>query len=134
LAAQAVRPPTVAEHDRARASDPGSEARAAANHGWALEVWLGAKVDEHPQPVLRLRHGGSSSTDPNAVDVGVVGHVVAAIGHRRGYRKSMGHPRARAGRRGGPDPRDVAVVAFVMWPSRKARYEDAARLPIREDD
>jgi cytochrome c oxidase cbb3-type subunit 4 len=28
----------------------------------------------------------------------------------------------------------VAVVLFVMRPSRKARYEDAARLPIREDD
>ena len=26
-----------------------------------------------------------------------------------------------------------AVVAFVMWPSRKKRYEDAARLPLRED-
>jgi cytochrome c oxidase cbb3-type subunit 4 len=28
----------------------------------------------------------------------------------------------------------VAVVIFVMRPSVKARYEDAARLPIREDD
>ena len=28
----------------------------------------------------------------------------------------------------------VGVVLFVMRPSRKARYEDAARLPIREDD
>ena len=28
----------------------------------------------------------------------------------------------------------VAVVLFAMRPSSKHRYEDAARLPIREDD
>ena len=28
----------------------------------------------------------------------------------------------------------VGVVLFAMRPSRKSRYEDAARLPIREDD
>ena len=27
----------------------------------------------------------------------------------------------------------VAVVVFVMWPSRKRQYEDAARMPLRED-
>ena len=26
-----------------------------------------------------------------------------------------------------------AVVVFVMWPSRKKQYEDAARMPLRED-
>jgi cytochrome c oxidase cbb3-type subunit 4 len=26
-----------------------------------------------------------------------------------------------------------AVVAFVMLPSRKKRYEEAARLPLKED-
>ncbi len=26
-----------------------------------------------------------------------------------------------------------AVVIFVMWPSRKKQYEEAARLPLRED-
>jgi len=25
------------------------------------------------------------------------------------------------------------IVIFVMWPSRKKQYEDAARLPLRED-
>jgi cytochrome c oxidase cbb3-type subunit 4 len=27
----------------------------------------------------------------------------------------------------------LAVIAYVMWPSRKDRYEAAARLPLRED-
>ena len=26
-----------------------------------------------------------------------------------------------------------AVVVFVMWPSRKKQYEEAARMPLRED-
>ena len=26
-----------------------------------------------------------------------------------------------------------AVVIFVMWPSRKKQYEEAARMPLRED-
>ena len=26
-----------------------------------------------------------------------------------------------------------AIVVFVMWPSRKKQYEDAARMPLRED-
>ena len=27
----------------------------------------------------------------------------------------------------------VLVVAFVFWPSRKRIYDDAARVPLRED-
>jgi len=27
----------------------------------------------------------------------------------------------------------LAVVAYVMWPSRKARFDAAARLPLSED-
>lgn len=27
-----------------------------------------------------------------------------------------------------------AVVVYVMWPSRRERYEDASRIPFREDD
>ena len=26
-----------------------------------------------------------------------------------------------------------AIVIFVMWPSRKKQYEEAARMPLRED-
>ena len=26
-----------------------------------------------------------------------------------------------------------AVVVFVMWPSRKKKYEEAAKMPLRED-
>jgi cytochrome c oxidase cbb3-type subunit IV len=26
-----------------------------------------------------------------------------------------------------------AIVVFVMWPSRKKQYEEAARMPLRED-
>lgn len=27
----------------------------------------------------------------------------------------------------------VAVVIWVMWPSRKRKYEDASKIPFRED-
>ena len=27
----------------------------------------------------------------------------------------------------------VAVIAYVLWPSRSARYDEAARIPLRED-
>jgi cytochrome c oxidase cbb3-type subunit 4 len=27
----------------------------------------------------------------------------------------------------------VAVLVFVFWPSRKRMYDDAARIPLRED-
>jgi cytochrome c oxidase cbb3-type subunit 4 len=27
----------------------------------------------------------------------------------------------------------VAVLAYVFWPSRKKRFEEAARMPLRED-
>ena len=27
----------------------------------------------------------------------------------------------------------AAVVAYALWPSNQARFEDAARLPLRED-
>ena len=27
----------------------------------------------------------------------------------------------------------LAVLVYVMWPSRKKRYEEAARMPLRED-
>ena len=27
----------------------------------------------------------------------------------------------------------VAVVVYALWPSRKQRFEDAARTPLRED-
>jgi cytochrome c oxidase cbb3-type subunit IV len=28
----------------------------------------------------------------------------------------------------------VAIVVWVMWPSRKRRYEDASKIPFREDE
>jgi cytochrome c oxidase cbb3-type subunit 4 len=27
----------------------------------------------------------------------------------------------------------LAVVAYAFWPSRKAHFDDAARMPLRED-
>lgn len=27
----------------------------------------------------------------------------------------------------------VAIVIWVMWPSRKRKYEDASKIPFRED-
>ena len=27
----------------------------------------------------------------------------------------------------------LLVLIYVLWPSRKARYEQAARIPLRED-
>ncbi|MHA1158362.1 MAG: cbb3-type cytochrome c oxidase subunit 3 [Alphaproteobacteria bacterium] len=27
----------------------------------------------------------------------------------------------------------VGVVAFVMWPSRRRRYDDAGNIPLQED-
>ncbi len=27
----------------------------------------------------------------------------------------------------------VAVVVFVMWPSRRRRYEEASKIPLQED-
>ena len=27
----------------------------------------------------------------------------------------------------------AAVVAYAMWPSRKQQFEEAARMPLRED-
>ncbi len=27
----------------------------------------------------------------------------------------------------------LAVIAFALWPSRKQRYEKAARIPLQED-
>jgi cytochrome c oxidase cbb3-type subunit 4 len=27
----------------------------------------------------------------------------------------------------------LAAVAYAMWPSRKAQFEDAARIPLKED-
>jgi cytochrome c oxidase cbb3-type subunit 4 len=27
----------------------------------------------------------------------------------------------------------VAVVAYALWPSRKQQFDDAARMPLRED-
>jgi cytochrome c oxidase cbb3-type subunit IV len=27
----------------------------------------------------------------------------------------------------------LVVLAYVLWPSRKARFDDAAHIPLRED-
>ena len=31
------------------------------------------------------------------------------------------------------DAPDLVVLAYALWPSRKAQFDEAARMPLRED-
>ena len=118
----AVRPRPSRNTNRARAGDPGGEAEGLREPRVGARGVVRHEVDEHPQPVLvRLLDEGDGLVDrpERRVDAGVVGHVVAAVGHRRRVpgRDPQGVDTELAQvREAAADPRDVADPVAVARP------------------
>ena len=109
--------------NRSRTAAPGPASSASLNHGFASEQWLGTMSTMIRMPsacASWISASASASGAEQRVDLAVVGHVVAGVGHRRGV------PRVE------PDRVDAQVGQVAEVRADAGQVADAVAVAVGE--